>query len=57
MKAEITSTARAAIYRFTYPNAEDAGLILDLDYSVQHQTNREMRVEAVSDTEIKAYKL
>lgn len=57
VKAEITSTARAAIYRFTYPNAEDAGLILDLDYSVQHQTNREMRVEAVSDTEIKAYKL
>lgn len=57
VKTEITSTSRAAIYRFTYPDAEDAGLILDLDYSIQHQTNLDMQVEAVSDTEIKGYKL
>lgn len=57
VKAEITSAARSAIYRFTYPQSENAGMIIDLDYSVQHQTNTDMRVEVVNDTEIKGYKL
>ena len=39
VKAELTSTKRAAIHRYTFPKAEDAGFILDLDYSIQRQKN------------------
>lgn len=57
VRTEITAAARSALYRFTYPSDDEAGLIIDLDYSVQHQTNLDMRVEVVNDTEIKGFKL
>ena len=57
VKTEITSTPRSAIYRFTYPQTDEAGFILDLDYSVQHQTNLDMQVNILSDTEISGHKL
>ena len=57
VKAEITSTQRAALYRFTFPESEDAGFIIDLDYSIQNQTNLDMKLEVVSDTEIRGYKM
>lgn len=56
VKAELTATRRAAIHRYTFPKAEDAGFILDLDYSLQRQTNEEMELEVISDTEIRGRK-
>ena len=56
VKAELTATQRAAIHRYTFPKAEDAGFILDLDYSLQRQTNEEMELEVISDTEIRGRK-
>ena len=50
VKAELTATRRAAIHRYTFPKAEDAGFILDLDYSLQRQTNEEIELEVISDT-------
>lgn len=57
VKAEITSTERAAIYRFTYPETADAGMIIDLDYSIQNQTNLDMKIEILGDSAIRAYKM
>lgn len=57
VKAEITASDRAAIYRFTYPRTDDAGMIIDLDYSIQNQTNLDMQIEVVGDTAIRAYKM
>lgn len=57
VKAELTSTPRAALHRYTFPETTDAGFILDMDYSIQYQTNLDMQVEVVSDTEIKGSKL
>ena len=57
VKAELTATKRAAIHRYTFPASEQAGFILDLDYSVQHQMNLDMQVEVISDTEIRGHKL
>ena len=57
VKAELTSTPRAALHRYTFPETSDAGFILDMDYSIQYQTNLDMQVEVVSDTEIKGSKL
>lgn len=56
VKAELTATQRAAIHRYTFPKAEDAGFILDLDYSLQRQKNEEMELEVISDTEIRGRK-
>lgn len=55
--AEVTSTKRAALYKFTYPKDGEAGLILDLDYSIQRQNNRDMILEVVNDTEIRGHKV
>ncbi len=57
--AETTATDRVALHRFTFPGnvAGDAGMIVDMDYSIQRQENLEMSVEAVSDTEIQGYKM
>ncbi len=57
VKAEITSTARAAIYRFTFPATDKPGFIIDLDYAIQEQTNTAMELDIVSDTEISGYKM
>ena len=57
VRAEMTATKRAALHRFTFPETEKAGFILDLDYSIQHQTNLDMQMEVVSDTEIRGHKL
>lgn len=57
VKTELTATKRAALHRYTFPASDEAGFILDMDYSIQHQTNMDMKVDVVSDTEIKGYKL
>lgn len=54
--AEVTTTPRAAMYRFTYPETNDPGMIIDVDYSLQNQYNSIMDIEVVSDTEIRGTK-
>ncbi len=57
--AELTATDRVALYRFTYPEQleGDAGMIVDMDYSIQRQQNLTMDIHALSDTEIAGYKM
>ena len=54
IRAELTSTCRAALHRWTFPASERAGMVLDLDYCIQEQTTYEMDVEVEGDT-IRAY--
>jgi len=56
VKAELTATARAALHRYTFPEATDAGFILDFDYSLQRQHNSDMVIQVVSNTEIRGWK-
>ena len=56
VKAELTATKRAAIHRYTFPESEKAGFILDFDYSLQRQKNEEMQIGVISDTEIRGRK-
>ena len=56
VKAEITATKRGAIHRYTFPESTESGFIIDLDYSLQRQTNYEMEIEVISDTEICGHK-
>lgn len=56
VKAELSATKRAAIHRYTFPETEEAGFILDLDYSLQGQRNRYLQLEVINDTVIRGYK-
>ena len=57
IKAEITSTTRGAIHRWTFPKSEDAGVIVDLDYALDDQINFEMQLDVISDTEVVGHKM
>lgn len=57
IKAEMTATKRVALHRFTFPSTDEAGMIVDMDYSIQHQNNLDMALEVVSDTELRGWKL
>ena len=57
IQAEDTSTTRGAIHRWTFPKTEDAGVIVDLDYSLEDQTNIGMQLEVISDTEVVGHKM
>lgn len=57
IKAELTATKRAALHRYTFPESKDAGFVLDLDYSIQGQRNKDMEIEVISDTEIRGHKM
>ncbi|MDD7304311.1 MAG: GH92 family glycosyl hydrolase [Prevotellaceae bacterium] len=56
VRAELTATKRAAMHRYTFPESEESGFILDLDYSLQRQKNEEMELTVISDTEIRGRK-
>ena len=56
VQAELTATKRAAMHRYTFPESEESGFILDLDYSLQRQKNEEMELTVISDTEIRGRK-
>ena len=56
VQAELTSTTRAAIHRYTFPESTEAGFILDLDYSLQRQINRDMVIEILNDSTIQGHK-
>lgn len=55
--AELSSTKRAAIHRYTFPESDNSGFIVDMDYSIQRQDNLDMHVDVLSDTELCGYKL
>lgn len=59
IRAESTASDRVALYRFTFPEvmSGEAGMVVDMDYSIQHQDNLTMNLGAVSDTEITGYKM
>ncbi len=57
INTEITSTDRAAIFRFTFPETDDPGLIIDLDYSIYNQRILDLQVEQIGDTAIRASRI
>ncbi len=56
VQAELTATKRAAMHRYTFPASKESGFVFDLDYSLQDQRNRDMKLEIIGDTVIKGYK-
>lgn len=56
VKAELTATSRVALHRYTFPESDEAGFILDLDYSLQGQLNRALNLEVVNDSTLRGHK-
>lgn len=54
--AELTATPRAAIHRYTFPASHQAGFILDADYGIQDQRLKDVQVEVVNATTVRAYR-
>lgn len=57
VKAEMTASKRCSYFRFTFPENKKSGVILDLDYAIQKQTNLDMQLEIVNDHCIKGSKM
>ena len=57
VNVELTATERAAIHRYTYPESTEAGIILDLDYSLQDQHNRFLDLTIHNDSVISGTKV
>lgn len=56
VQAELTASPRVAMHRYTFPKSDEAGFILDLDYSLQGQYNRALSLEVVNDSTLRGYK-
>lgn len=52
VKAELTTTLRAGMHRYTFPASSDAAIILDLAHTLQDHSNTELSITVISDTEI-----
>ncbi len=56
VKAELTTSSRVGMHRYTFKKTRDAGLLIDLDYAIYPQKDEETHIEVISNTEIKGYK-
>lgn len=58
VQAELTATERTALHRYTYPadSNKPKGVILDLDYAIQEQTNLQMNYEVVDSQTVRAFR-
>lgn len=54
--AELTATNRVGMHRYTFPAAEDAAIVIDLENGGCWDDTTECEVEQVSETEIRGYR-
>lgn len=55
--AELTATTRTALHRYTFPESDNAAVILDLTHNLQGHKNLELSINIISDTEIEGCKM
>lgn len=56
VKAELSATPRAGVHRYTFPQAEEAGMVIDLKHSIQNRQTLEAGIEVVNDREIRGWR-
>ncbi|MGN6644865.1 MAG: GH92 family glycosyl hydrolase [Verrucomicrobiota bacterium] len=56
IKAELSATPRAGIHRYTFPKADNAGVVIDLKHSIQNRQTIEAGIEVVNDHEISGWR-
>nr|WKN35452.1 GH92 family glycosyl hydrolase [Tunicatimonas sp. TK19036] len=56
INVELTSTLRAGLHRYTYPENQQPALFIDLTHHLHGQRNVELRIEKVNDHTIRGLK-
>lgn len=56
VKAELTASTRAAFHRYTFPKSDNAGFIIDVDYSLQNHRNKSMEIKVLNERTISVSK-
>lgn len=57
INVELTATTRAGMHRYTFTEAENQGVVIDLAHSLQNHKNLETKINVLSDTEVEGYKI
>lgn len=56
IEAELTASTRAGFHRYTFPDDEQTGIIIDLAHTIYPDRNPSHEFKIISDTEIAGYK-
>ncbi len=56
IKAELTATARTGFHKYTFPENEQAGVIIDLAHNIYGDRRPEHTFKVISDTEVEGLK-
>ncbi|MFC2129399.1 GH92 family glycosyl hydrolase [Bacteroidota bacterium] len=54
--AELTATPRVGIHKYTFPKADEAGIIIDLTHTIHGHQNPHHEIIVVNDTEIRGFR-
>lgn len=57
VKAELTATARAGLHRYTFPDSQESGFVIDLNHTLQNHRNTLLELKVLSDSEIEGLKV
>lgn len=57
VKVELTTTARAGMHRYTFPQNSQAGVIIDVGHTLQSHHNEVNEIEVLNEYEIRGYKV
>lgn len=56
IKAELSATPRVGVHRYTFPKADQAGVVIDLKHSIQNRQVVEAKIEVINDREIAGWR-
>lgn len=56
VKVELSATPRVGMHRYTFPQCEEAGIVIDLKHSLQNRQTLEASIEVVNDHEIRGWR-
>ena len=55
--AELTATRRAGVHRYTYPESEEAGILIDLTHTIHGHANPLHEIKILNEREIQGLKV
>lgn len=56
IKAELTATKRVGVHQYTFPKAENAGVIIDLNHAIHGQSNEINELKILNEYEVEGLK-
>jgi len=56
VKAELSATPRVGVHRYTFPEAGEAGFVVDLKHSLQNREVLKAEIQVINDREIRGWR-